>query len=101
MKLKLRKQKEKKPGIQRRMAGYYSQYTGTLPAAFGTDQDALSAKVVIEGSMEVGWRLLQDARTEKNHDLERALRESFIAARKRLNVLIELMETEKGGITIG
>ena len=101
MKLKLRKQKEKRPGIQRRMAGYYSQYTGTLPAAFGTDQDALSAKVVIEGSMEVGWRLLQDARAENNQDLERALRESFIAVRKRLNVLIELMETEKGGITIG
>jgi hypothetical protein len=99
--MKLRKQKEKRPGIQRRMAAYYSQYTGTLPAAFGRDQDALSAKIVIEGSMEVGWRLLQDARAENNHDLERALRESFIAARKRLNVLIELMETEKGGITIG
>jgi hypothetical protein len=99
--LKLRKQKVKKVGIQRRMSGYYSQYTGTLPAAFGTNQDALSARVVIEGSMEVGWRLLQDARADQDYDLERTIRESFKAARTRLNQLIGVLETEQGGKTIG
>ena len=83
------------------MSGYYSQYSGTLPAAFGTNQDALSARVVIEGSMEVGWRLLKDARADHDYDLERTIRESFKAARTRLNVFIELLETEQGGRTIG
>jgi hypothetical protein len=99
--MKLRQKKDKKIGIQRRMSGYYSQYAGTLPAAFGTNQDALSARVVIEGSMEVGWQLLKDARADQDYDLERTIRESFKAARTRLNVFIELMETEQRGITIG
>ena len=83
------------------MSGYYSQYSGTLPAAFGTNQDALSARVVIEGSVEVGWRLLKEARQEKDFELERSIRANFQAAYKRIRVFIELLETEQEGRTIG
>mgnify|MGYP003138750750 CR=1 FL=1 len=101
MKLKLRKPKEKRSKIDQRIKAYFRQYGGSLPERNAHNKDALSIKVVIEGSIHVGWRLLEDARTEENFAMERDLRESFIAARKRLNVLIELAETEKGGITIG
>jgi len=98
---KLKKKKVKKRPIDQIMTAYYQQFTGTLPEKYAHSEDALQAKIVIEGGVEVGWRLLKDARVAKDFNMERDLRESFIAARKRLNVLIELMETEKGGITIG
>jgi hypothetical protein len=60
--MKLRKKKVKKVGIQRKMASFYADYYGTLPASEATNEDLHSAKVVIEGSMEVGWRLLKEAR---------------------------------------
>ncbi len=101
MKLKLKKKKEKKSPLDRIMTAYYQQFTGTLPEKYAHSADALQVKIVIEGGVEVGWRLLQDARVAKDFNMERDIRESFTAARKRINVLIELMETEKEGITIG
>ena len=99
--MKLRKKKPKKVGIQRKMASFYADYYGTLQADEATDEDLHSAKVVIEGSMEVGWRLLKEARENKNYALERSIRENFQAAQKRIRIFIELLETEQEGRTIG
>jgi hypothetical protein len=99
--MKLRKKKPKKIGIQRKMASLYADYYGTLPAHEATDEDLHSAKVVIEGSMEVGWRLLKEARRDGNYALERSIRENFQAAQKRIRIFIELLETEQEGRTIG
>ena len=99
--MKLRKKKVKKVGIQRKMASFYAEYYGTLPASEATNEDLHSAKVVIEGSMEVGWRLLKEARQVKDFALERSIRENFQAAYKRIRVFIELLETEQEGRTIG
>ena len=96
--MKLRKKKVKKVGIQRKMASFYADYYGTLPASEATNEDLHSAKVVIEGSMEVGWRLLKEAR---DFELERSIRENVQAAYKRIRVFIELLETEQEGRTIG
>tara|TARA_R110002051_G_C8435711_1_gene454183 strand:- start:236 stop:535 length:300 start_codon:yes stop_codon:yes gene_type:complete len=99
--MKLRKKKPKKVGIQRKMASFYADYYGTLNADEAIDEDLHSAKVVIEGSMEVGWRLLKEARENKNYALERSIRENFQAAQKRIRIFIELLETEQEGRTIG
>tara|TARA_R110000824_G_scaffold172057_1_gene349770 strand:- start:173 stop:472 length:300 start_codon:yes stop_codon:yes gene_type:complete len=99
--MKLRKKKPKKVGIQRKMASFYADYYGTLKADEAIDEDLHSAKVVIEGSMEVGWRLLKEARENKNYALERSIRENFQAAQKRIRIFIELLETEQEGRTIG
>ena len=98
---KLKKKKVKKRPIDRTMEAYYQQFTGTLPEKYAHSEDALQVKIVIEGGVDVGWRLLKDARVAKDFHMEREIRESFIEARKRINVYIELMETEKEGITIG
>ena len=99
--MKLRKKKPKKIGIQRKMASFYADYYGTLKADEATNEDLHSAKVVIEGSMEVGWRLLKEARENKNYAIERSIRENFQAAQKRIRIFIELLETEQEGRTIG
>lgn len=84
---KLRKKKEKTPSIQKRIARLTADYAGTLPAKFGFNQDALTAKIVCEGSVEVGLALLAEARETGNKELETALIESLIGARERLNGL--------------
>ncbi len=84
---KLRKKKEKTPGIQKRIARLTADYAGTLPAKFGFNQDALTAKIVCEGSVDVGLKLLAEAKEQGNKELATALIESLIGARDRLNGL--------------
>lgn len=75
------------PGIQKRIAKRYKDYAGKLPAHFGFNQDALTAKITCEGSIEVSLGLLAEAQQNGNKELERALIESLIAAKERLNGL--------------
>lgn len=85
------------PGIQKRIARMYKNYAGKLPAHFGFNQDALTAKITCEGSIEVGLQLMAEAKENGNEELETALRESLVAARDRLNGLTENMEVATNG----
>ena len=82
------------PGIQKRITKRYKDYAGTLPAHFGFNQDALTAKITCEGSIEVSLGLLAEAQDNGNKELERALIESLIAARDRLNGINLELELE-------
>ncbi len=70
---KLRKKKEKTPGIQKRIAKRYADYAGTLPAKFGFNQDALTAKITCEGSIEVSLGLLEEAWEQGNKEKQNRL----------------------------
>jgi len=81
------KLKNNRPGIQRRIAAHYARYSGGLPKSLAKNQDALTAKVVCEGSIHVSLSLFIEAREDGNDELAEAIRVSLRAARKHLQTL--------------
>ncbi len=78
---------KRRPGIQKRIAAHFAKYSGGLPKELGINQDALTAKVVCEGSVHVALALYNEAVEDENHELSEAIRESLICARDHLNSL--------------
>lgn len=85
------------PGIQKRIANMYKDYAGKLPAHFGFNQDALTAKITCEGSIEVSLRLMEEAVRDGNVELETALMESLKAVQDRLNQMDFMAEVATNG----
>ncbi len=76
-----------RPGIRRRIAAHFAKYSGSLPKEFGRNQDALTAKVVCEGSVHVALNLFTEAVEDENYELAEAIRASLVDARQHLNSL--------------
>lgn len=81
------RKQHKRPGIQRRISAHYARYSGGLPKEFGRNSDALTAKIVCEGSIVVSLNLFAEAMEDENDELAEAIRVSLAAAREHLNRL--------------
>ena len=79
--------KTKRAGIHSRIAAHYAKYSGELPVAFSLNQDALTAKIVCEGSVHVSLNLFAEAMEDGNTELAEAIRASLADAREHLNRL--------------
>ncbi len=77
--------KLKKSNLKREVANAYVLYTRTLPPQAALNQDAMTARVIAEGSIEVAIGLMAEAASKNNMALADAWREGLRAARDRLN----------------
>jgi len=77
----------KKIGIQNKIKAAYARYSGSLPASFGFNKDALAAKVVCEGGIYVALELLTEAEKDGDIEMVNHLRDSLFGARRTLNEL--------------
>ncbi len=85
--------KLKKSNLKREAANAYVRYTRTLPAQAALNQDAMTAQVIAEGSIEVSIGLMAEAAKNGNVPLTDAWRNGLKAAKDRLDVFfLELGE---------
>ncbi len=77
----------RRPGIQKRISSHFAKYSGSLPKELASNQDALTAKVVCEGSIHVALGLFDEAVEDGNGELADAILDSLKAAREHLNSL--------------